>query len=129
MRKILAADNCGKGAPVLTIIYEDEDLMVIDKPADMPIHPSINNYDNTLANALMWYFEKQGQPFVYRCINRLDRDTTGLFVAGKEAPSGEDTFRYEQKEGNTQGVSGSCGRQGAGIGCDRCTHWSEKKNL
>ena len=72
----------------LTIIYEDEDLMVINKPADMPIHPSINNYDNTLANALMWYFEKQGQPFVYRCINRLDRDTTGLLIVAKNMLSG-----------------------------------------
>ena len=72
----------------LTIVYEDEDLMVINKPADMPIHPSINNYDNTLANALMWYFEKQGQPFVYRCINRLDRDTTGLLIVAKNMLSG-----------------------------------------
>ena len=72
----------------LTIVYEDEDLMVINKPADMPIHPSINNYDNTLANALMWYFEKQGQSFVYRCINRLDRDTTGLLIVAKNMLSG-----------------------------------------
>ena len=37
----------------LRIVYEDADLMVIDKPADMPIHPSVNNHDNTLANAVM----------------------------------------------------------------------------
>ena len=44
----------------------------------MPIHPSQGNYDNTLANACAWYFKEKGEPFVYRCINRLDRDTTGL---------------------------------------------------
>lgn len=65
------------------IIYEDEDLMVIDKPADMPVHPSIGNYENTLANAAAWYFHRQDIPFVFRCINRLDRDTTGLLILAK----------------------------------------------
>ena len=72
----------------LDIIYEDEDLLVISKPADMPIHPSINNYDNTLANALMWYYQKKKEAFVYRCINRLDRDTTGLLIVAKNMLSG-----------------------------------------
>ena len=67
----------------LHIIYEDEDLMVIDKPADMPVHPSIGNYENTLANAVAWYFQQQNIPFVFRCINRLDRDTTGLLILAK----------------------------------------------
>ena len=70
----------------LHIIYEDEDLMVIDKPADMPVHPSIGNYENTLANAVAWYFQQQNIPFVFRCINRLDRDTTGLLILAKNIP-------------------------------------------
>ena len=70
------------------IIYEDEDLMVIDKPADMPVHPSIGNYENTLANAAAWYFHRQDTPFVFRCINRLDRDTTGLLILAKHMLSG-----------------------------------------
>ena len=70
------------------IIYEDEDLMVIDKPADMPVHPSIGNYENTLANAAAWYFHRQDIPFVFRCINRLDRDTTGLLILAKPMLSG-----------------------------------------
>lgn len=65
------------------IVYEDEDLMVINKPANMPVHPSMNNYDNTLANAVAWYSRQKGEPFVYRCINRLDRDTTGLLIIAK----------------------------------------------
>lgn len=72
----------------LDIIYEDEDLLVINKPADMPIHPSLNNYENSLANALAWYFAKQNKPFVFRCINRLDRDTSGLTIVAKHMLSG-----------------------------------------
>lgn len=65
------------------IVYEDEDIMVVNKPADMPIHPSLNNYYNSLANGLAYYFEKQGKPFVFRCVNRLDRDTSGLTIIAK----------------------------------------------
>lgn len=67
----------------LEIVYEDQDLMIINKPAGMPIHPSVNNRDNSVANALAWYFSQQGIPFVFRCINRLDRDTSGLTVIAK----------------------------------------------
>lgn len=71
----------------LDIIYEDEDLLVVDKPAGMPIHPSLNHYKNSLANALAWYFEEQGKPFIFRCINRLDRDTSGLTIVAKHMVS------------------------------------------
>lgn len=67
----------------LTIVYEDEDILVLNKPADMPIHPSLNNYDNTLANAVAYYYQVQDIPFVFRCVNRLDRDTTGLTLLAK----------------------------------------------
>jgi len=67
----------------LDILYEDEDILVINKEPFVPIHPSINNYENTLANAVAFYYEKQGKPFVYRCINRLDRDTTGITILAK----------------------------------------------
>ena len=67
----------------LDIVYEDADLMVINKPAGMPIHPSMNNYYNSMANALAYYFGQQNCPFVFRCINRLDRDTSGLTIVAK----------------------------------------------
>ena len=67
----------------LDIVYEDEDIMVINKSADTPIHPSQGNYDNTLANAVAYYFQEKGEAFTYRCINRLDRDTTGLLILAK----------------------------------------------
>lgn len=65
------------------IAYEDEDIIVVDKPSNMPIHPSVNNFDNTLANALAYYYKNVDSPFVFRCINRLDRDTTGLVLVAK----------------------------------------------
>ena len=71
----------------LSMVYEDEDLCVLDKPAGMPVHPSINNHENTLANGLAWYFKEQNLPYVCRFINRLDRDTTGLLIAAKHALS------------------------------------------
>lgn len=67
----------------LDIVYEDEDILVINKSADTPIHPSQGNYDNSLANGVKHYYESQGESFVFRCINRLDRDTTGLVVIAK----------------------------------------------
>lgn len=72
----------------LSIVYEDEDIIVINKPAGMPIHPSRNNYTNSLANALAWYYQEQGKSFIFRCTNRLDRDTSGLTVISKHMLSG-----------------------------------------
>ena len=71
-----------------SLVYEDEDLLVVDKPADVPVHPSIGNYENTLANGIAWYYKEKGESIVFRCINRLDRDTTGLTVLAKNALSG-----------------------------------------
>ncbi len=65
------------------IAYEDEDIIILDKPAHMPIHPSLNHYENTLANALMSYFSGKGEYFTFRCVNRLDRGTTGLTIVAK----------------------------------------------
>lgn len=65
------------------VVYEDEDLLVVNKPAGMPIHPSQGNYYNTLANAAACYFQQKQESFTYRCINRLDRDTTGLLILAK----------------------------------------------
>ena len=67
----------------LNIVYEDEDLLIINKAADTPIHPSQGNYENTLANAVAFYYLQKNENYVYRCINRLDRDTTGLLILAK----------------------------------------------
>lgn len=72
----------------LNIVYEDEDLIIVNKPAGMPIHPSMNHYTGSLANGLAWYYQSQKKPFIFRCCNRLDRDTSGLTVIAKHLVSG-----------------------------------------
>lgn len=65
----------------LSILYEDEDILVVDKPAGMPTHPSKNHDRDTLANAVMYHYEDG--PFIFRCGNRLDQDTSGITVIAK----------------------------------------------
>lgn len=89
----------------LDIVYEDEDLLVVNKSAGMPIHPSMNHYENSLANALAYYFTKQEKDFVFRCVNRLDRDTSGLTVIAKHFVSAgilSDMIRDKTKGGFTR---------------------------
>lgn len=66
-----------------SIVYEDEDILVIDKPSGMPIHPSFKHYENTLANAVCHYFASQDISHTFRCVNRLDKNTTGLTIVAK----------------------------------------------
>ena len=90
MVRIRERECFGQIVPVklsFEIVYEDEDLFVINKPAGMPVHPSRNNFDNSLGNGLAWLYEERGEPFVYRCINRLDRDTSGLTIVAKHMVS------------------------------------------
>jgi 23S rRNA pseudouridine1911/1915/1917 synthase len=68
----------------LTIVYEDDDLLVVDKPAGMVTHPAHGATSGTLVNALMAYVEKlPGQPLRPGLVHRLDRDTSGLLVVAK----------------------------------------------
>ncbi len=88
--RVMEEASSGKIVPVklpFSIVYEDEDIIAVNKPADMPIHPSLRNYENSLANALMYYYAQQDSPFVFRCINRLDRDTSGLTIVAKNSVS------------------------------------------
>lgn len=62
------------------VAYEDEDILVINKPAGLPVHPSLGHYEDTLANYCAWHYDNQ---LVFRCVNRLDRDTSGLVLIAK----------------------------------------------
>lgn len=62
------------------ILFEDEDVLVVDKPANIPTHPSINHYTDTLANGVMNYFDGE---FMFRAVNRLDRETSGVVLIAK----------------------------------------------
>ena len=83
----------------LGIAYEDEFLVVPDKPANMPTHTSRDHYDDTVANALAYRYERQGIPFVFRPINRLDRNTSGLLLIARDrlsANSLSDSMRKKE---------------------------------
>ena len=71
----------------LEIIYEDKDVVVINKQAGMVVHPAHANYSGTLLNALAGYFEKQGSQDVENgfgyLVHRIDKDTSGLLVVAK----------------------------------------------
>ncbi len=71
--------------PALTvpIVYEDDDVIVFDKPAGMPVHPSRNHAMDTLGNFFAAYCERTGQDLIFRPVIRLDADTTGLCIAAK----------------------------------------------
>ncbi len=70
------------------IVYEDEDILVINKPAFMPVHQSAGHYGDTLADFVNHYLAAMNTSITYRCINRLDRDTTGILIIAKHMLSG-----------------------------------------
>ncbi len=67
----------------LNIIYEDDSLLVLNKPAGIPVHPSMAHYTNSLSNAIKFYFEKIKLKKKIRPVNRLDKDTSGIVVFAK----------------------------------------------
>ena len=69
----------------LDIVYEDEDILVLNKPPHMPTHPSMGNYENSIANGVMYYFQSKGEDRVFRAVNCLDKDTSGLMAVAKNA--------------------------------------------
>ena len=67
----------------LSIIFEDEDIVLPNKPSFMPTHPSHDHYDDTVANALAFRYKEATPPFVFRPVNRLDRNTSGLVLIAR----------------------------------------------
>ena len=66
------------------IIYEDEGIIALNKPPFMPTHQSQGHFYDTLANSLAYYFSLQGRPFIFRSVNRLDRNTSGIVLVAKD---------------------------------------------
>ena len=85
----------------LDIVYEDEHVLVINKLPNMPTHPSMGNYENSLANGVMYYYKSKGEERVFRAVNRLDKDTSGLMAVAKNsyihARLGEEIQKKELK--------------------------------
>jgi 23S rRNA pseudouridine1911/1915/1917 synthase len=86
----------------LNVVYEDDDLVVIDKPAGMVVHPGAGVQSGTLANALLYHFNQlSGSPGTVRpgIVHRLDKETSGLLVVAKNDPAHErlsDAFRLRR---------------------------------
>lgn len=69
----------------LDILYENEDVLIVNKPADIAVHPSHGHFDSSLGNIVMWYYKSRGENFVFRPINRLDRGVSGVMAVAKNA--------------------------------------------
>ena len=69
----------------LTVLYEDDHLLAVDKPAGMLIHPSRTRLTGTLANLVLGYYRRTGQKCAFHPITRLDRDTYGIVLLAKNA--------------------------------------------
>ncbi|MGN0254894.1 MAG: RluA family pseudouridine synthase [Chordicoccus sp.] len=76
----------GKIVPVpggLSVLYEDEDVIALNKPAGLVVHPSHGHFADTLSNFLADYYIKRGEPHEVRSVGRLDKDTSGVILFGK----------------------------------------------
>lgn len=69
----------------LGILYEDDHILAVDKPAGMLIHPSRSKNDGTLANLVAGYYRRIGQPGAFHPVTRLDRDTFGIVLVAKNS--------------------------------------------
>ncbi len=69
----------------IDIVYEDEDVLIVNKPPAMPTHISVGNYENSLANAVMYHYMSRGEEHLFRAVNRLDKDTSGLMAVAKNS--------------------------------------------
>ncbi len=78
-----SAENIVPSNIPIDVIYEDDDIIALNKDPHMPTHPSHGHYTDTLANAARYYFESKNIPFVFRAANRLDRDTSGIVLIAK----------------------------------------------
>ena len=71
----------------LDTLYEDRDIILVNKEAGLPTHPSRKDQTRTLANALIFYYQKKGLPYIFRCSSRLDTDTSGIMLLARHAIS------------------------------------------
>lgn len=85
---ILVPQNNSEGVvPVelpIDVVYEDEYLIVLNKPPFMPVHPTKVHQEDTLANALCFYAQSRGEQYAFHAVNRLDRNTSGLVLIAKD---------------------------------------------
>ena len=90
----------------LEIIYEDDWYLVINKPAGIPVHPSILHYEDSLSSGIKFYFDKIGLKKKIRPVNRIDKDTSGLVIFAKNEYIQEKLIKQMQsKEFNKEYIA------------------------
>lgn len=67
----------------LDIIYEDKYMLIVNKPANIAVHPSIRHFENSLSNGVKYYFDSCNLHRKIRIVNRLDIDTSGIVIFAK----------------------------------------------
>ncbi len=82
----------------LNILYEDEYYIALNKPPFIPTHPSHNHRRDTLANALAYHYKKLNLPFVFRAVNRLDKNTSGIVLFAKNAVAANEFSKLQQNK-------------------------------
>ena len=78
-----ASDNIVATEMSLNILYEDDAFLILNKPAEIAIHPSCSHFSTSLSNGVKHYFEKIGLKRKIRPVNRLDKDTSGVVIFAK----------------------------------------------
>lgn len=81
----------------LDICYEDDHIIVLNKPPYMPVHPTHDHVYDTLANGLAYYLNSKNEHFCFRAINRIDRDTTGLVLIAKHSYAASNLVKNVKK--------------------------------
>ncbi len=94
-------ENNSEIAPVdipVRIIYEDNSIILWDKPPGMPVHPVHDHQSDTLANAAVFHANQRGESYPFRAVNRLDKDTSGLVLTAKTRYAASFLPKHIQKE-------------------------------
>lgn len=94
-------DNIVPTSIPLSILKENDEYIIIDKPSHMPVHPSCNHYSDTLSNGVRFYFDSINLKKIIRPVNRIDSDTTGIVIFAKNEYIQENFIR-QMKQNNFQ---------------------------
>lgn len=98
----VSSENILPVAGEINIIFEDEDLLIVNKPYNLPVHPSRGHPYDSLANRVAFYFrENKKDNFVFRCVTRLDKDTSGVCVIAKNSYA-HAVISKEMRRGETE---------------------------
>lgn len=105
---IRLSDPDHSGDPVpregpLDIVYEDEDMVVVNKAPGILVHPSHGHFDDTIGNFLMWHYQQSGEEAGFHPVHRLDKGTSGLLVIAKH-PHGQEKLKNQLHTGDFKRV-------------------------